>query len=130
MVFRGASEMGAGHSREEERFERFLAVLLRVGVLLSAVVVVSGGLIYLSRHHDDPEPAKYAKFVENPELPLRTPTEIMTAVGDSRGRGIIQLGLLLLIATPVARVVCSVVGFARQRDVTYVALTLTVLAVL
>ena len=36
----------------------------------------------------------------------------------------------MLIATPVARVVCSVVGFARKRDLTYVALTLTVLAVL
>ena len=46
------------------------------------------------------------------------------------GRGIIQLGLLLLIATPVARVVFSVIGFVRQRDFVYVVLTLIVLAVL
>jgi uncharacterized membrane protein len=47
-----------------------------------------------------------------------------------RGRGIIQLGLLLLIATPVARVAISVVAFAVQRDRLYVAITLLVLAIL
>ena len=120
--------MGAGHSSQDERFERFLAVLLRAGVLLSAIVVAVGGVVYLARHHDTE--IDYFEFNETPRLPLRTPTEIITAVGDLRGRGIIQLGLLMLIATPVARVVCSVVGFARQRDLTYVALTLTVLAVL
>ena len=49
---------------------------------------------------------------------------------QGRGRGIIQLGLLLLIATPIARVVFSVYAFARQRDRTYVLVTLVVLAVL
>ena len=33
-----------------------------------------------------------------------------------QGRGIIQLGLLLLIATPIARVAFSVAAFAFQRD--------------
>jgi uncharacterized membrane protein len=47
-----------------------------------------------------------------------------------RGRGLIQLGLLLLIATPVARVAFSAVAFAIQRDRLYVAVTLIVLAVL
>jgi uncharacterized membrane protein len=42
----------------------------------------------------------------------------------------VQLGVLLLIATPVARVAFSALAFARQRDYTYVALTLFVLAVL
>ena len=46
------------------------------------------------------------------------------------GRGLIQLGLLFLIATPIARVVFSVVGFLRQRDWTYVGITLVVLALL
>ena len=46
------------------------------------------------------------------------------------GRGLVQLGLLLLIATPIARVVFSVIGFARQRDWLYVLITLTVLTLL
>ena len=47
-----------------------------------------------------------------------------------QGSGIIQMGLLLLIATPVARVVFSVFAFAVQRDSLYVAVTLVVLVVL
>lgn len=122
--------MGASQSSDDERFERFLAGLLRIGVVLSATIVVAGGVIYLGRHHAEAGTEKYAQFVDEPELPLRTLREIFSAVGAVRSRGIIQLGLLVLIATPVARVICSVVGFARQRDFTYVALTLTVLAVL
>jgi uncharacterized membrane protein len=41
-----------------------------------------------------------------------------------------QLGLLLLIATPVARVAFSVFAFALQRDRLYVVVTLAVLGVL
>jgi uncharacterized membrane protein len=43
---------------------------------------------------------------------------------------VIQLGLLLLVATPVARVIFSVFAFAWERDWLYVLLTLIVLAVL
>ena len=42
----------------------------------------------------------------------------------------IQLGLLVLIATPIARVAFSLVAFALQRDRIYVIVTLIVLAVL
>ena len=57
----------------------------------------------------------------------------VVALGGVAGfqcRGIIQFGLVLLIATPVARVAFSVAAFALQRDNTYVAITLIVLAVL
>jgi uncharacterized membrane protein len=111
----------------EERFEYFLGTLLRVGVLTAATVVMAGGAVYLVRHAT--EPADHATFTGEPQ-DLRTPTGIVSAAFQGRGRGIIQLGLLLLIATPVARVVFSAVGFARQGDLTYVAVTLLVLAVL
>jgi uncharacterized membrane protein len=45
-------------------------------------------------------------------------------------RVIIQLGLLLLVAAPVTRVIFSVATFALQRDWTYVVITLIVLAAL
>ncbi len=111
----------------EERFERFLGTLLRVGVLTAATVVLCGGIVFLSRHAD--EPVDYQTFHDEPS-PLRSPAGILHLVAQFRGRGLIQLGLLLLIATPVARVVFSVVGFARQRDLVYVVLTLFVLGVL
>jgi uncharacterized membrane protein len=49
---------------------------------------------------------------------------------NGRGRGLIQLGLLFLIATPIARVGFSIVGFALERDRMYVIFTLIVLAIL
>jgi uncharacterized membrane protein len=45
-------------------------------------------------------------------------------------KSVIQLGLLLLIATPVARVVLCVVGFARQHNALYVAVSTIVLIIL
>ena len=55
---------------------------------------------------------------------------IVRAAAAFRGRGMIQLGLLLLIGTPVARVAFSLVAFVLQRDRTYVILTAVVLLLL
>jgi uncharacterized membrane protein len=113
---------------DDDRFERLLGTLLRVGVVIAATVVMIGGGVYLVRHAR--EPVDYSKFEEDRDLSLRTPAHILDSALELRGRGIVQLGLLLLIATPVARVVFSVFGFARQRDWIYVAMTLVVLGVL
>ena len=61
---------------------------------------------------------------------MRTVSGIIRGTASFHGRNIIQLGLLLLIATPVARVAFSVVAFALERDRLYVVITLIVLAVL
>jgi uncharacterized membrane protein len=111
----------------DERVEQILGSLLQVGVLVSALVVAAGGIVYVARHRT--EPAGHAVFVGEPG-DLRTPVGAVQDALAGSGRGIIQFGLLLLIATPVARVIFSVFAFARQRDFTYVVLTLIVLAVL
>jgi uncharacterized membrane protein len=61
---------------------------------------------------------------------LRTVSGIVEDALAFQGRGLIQLGLLLLIATPIARVAFSVAAFAVQGDWLYVVVTLIVLAVL
>ncbi len=61
---------------------------------------------------------------------FRTIPGIIDSVLNGRGRGWIQLGLLFLIATPIARVVFCVVGFALERDRLYIVFTAIVLAVL
>jgi uncharacterized membrane protein len=60
----------------------------------------------------------------------RTFSGIIDEALHFRGRGIIQLGLVLLIATPVARVAFSIWGFLAERDRMYAAFTAFVLAVL
>ena len=111
----------------DERVENLLGNLLRAGVVLAAIVVLAGGALYLAQH--GAEVLDRQAFQGEPAQ-LRSPQRIVADALSGRGRGVIQLGLLLLIATPVARVAFSVVAFAWQRDYLYVALTLFVLAVL
>jgi len=111
----------------DERLERVIGTLLRAGVLTAAAVVLAGGTIYLARHGGQ-TPA-YHVFRGEP-TDLRSVAGILRDVAAASGRGLIQFGLLLLIATPVARVALSVAIFALERDVRYVGITLLVLSVL
>jgi uncharacterized membrane protein len=111
----------------DRRLHLILGNVLRAGVLTAAAIVCVGGALYLVRH--GAALPDYQRFKgEPPDL-----CSAIGIVGDAllgSGRGIIQLGLLLLIATPVMRVVLALVGFARQRDRTYVIVSLTVLLLL
>jgi uncharacterized membrane protein len=111
----------------DERVERVIGTLLRWGVILAAAVVLAGGVMYLARYGSTiPD---YRVFRGEPS-DLRNVSGIVTDAVSWRSRGLIMFGLLLLIATPMARVAFSVVAFALQRDRTYVMVTLIVLAAL
>jgi uncharacterized membrane protein len=111
----------------DEQIEQIIGNLLRMGVIIAAAVVFVGGVLYLI-HYGTTSP-DYRVFRGEPS-DLRSLSGIVTDTLLLRSRGIIQIGLLLLIATPVARVVFSVFAFALQRDYTYVIVTLIVLGVL
>jgi len=111
----------------DQQVEKWIGNLLRAGVTLAAAVVLFGAFVYLLRHGR--ETPQYHVFVGEP-TDLRTIPGIVKDVLAFKGRGLIQLGLVLLIATPVTRVAFSVVAFAIQRDRLYVAVTLIVLAIL
>jgi len=111
----------------DERVEAIVGHLLRVGVLTAAGFVLFGAAVYLVRHGgSSPD---YGVFRGEPEE-LRSLSGIIGSVLSFRGRGLIQLGLVLLIATPVARVAFCVLAFARERDWLYVVVTLIVLSAL
>jgi uncharacterized membrane protein len=103
----------------DRRLELILGTLLRVGVALSAAVVLGGGVWYLAAL--GMAPTNYRHFHAGPRGSM---------VGMSGPEMTIQVGLLILIATPVARVIFSLMGFALERDRVYVAITLVVLAIL
>jgi uncharacterized membrane protein len=119
--------MTAPNLHQDQRMDQIMSVLLRSGVLLAASLVFIGGVVYLSRH--DLPAINYRVFQGEPQE-LRTVGGILREAGKFHGRGLIQLGLLLLIATPVARVLFSVFAFLYERDWTYVAVTMIVLAML
>ena len=111
----------------DQKLEVIIANLLRAGVTLAAAVVLAGGLVFLIRHGFSP--ASYRVFVGEPS-DLRHWKGIVRAALALRGQGIIQLGLLFLIATPVARVAFSAFAFAIERDWLYVSIATFVLLVL
>src|SRR5258708_12559356 len=104
-----------------------LGNLLRAGVLLSAAVVLCGGWIYLSRHAH--ERADYHVFRGEPSE-FRTIAGVIQSVIHDRGRGLIQLGLLFLIPTPIARVAFSPAAFFTQRNPFYFPSPFTPLSIL
>jgi uncharacterized membrane protein len=111
----------------DQGIENVMGNLLRAGVLLAASVVSVGAVIYLVRHgHTSVD---YRIFRGEP-ADLRELRGIVRNSLSFRGRAIIQLGLLLLIATPVARVGFSIFAFAKERDGTYVVFTLIVFSIL
>jgi uncharacterized membrane protein len=112
----------------DKRVETIIGNLLRFGVLLAAAVVLIGGILYLVQHGS--EAPDYRRFDENRNKELRTLSGTLKAAWHLESRGLIQLGLFILIATPVLRVAFTVYAFLRERDYSYVAITLIVLAVL
>jgi uncharacterized membrane protein len=113
--------------QNDERLDRAIGVVLRVGVIAAASVVLGGGVWYLAR--SGTMVPNYRAFHGEPQS-LSSVAGVWKGVAGMQPRTVIQLGLLLLIATPIARVGLSVFAFAAQRDRTYVAITLIVLAVL
>ena len=116
-----------GSEWSDRRVESSVGNLLRVGVILAGSIVLAGGLIFLVRH--GAEPANYRVFRGEPS-DLRRLSGIVRGGFALRGRGIIQMGILLLIATPIARVAFAMFGFAEEKDRTYVLFTGIVLVIL
>jgi len=107
--------------------EQRIGELLRLGVMVAAAVVMAGGVLFLVRHHAVPPPYRVYRGYD---APFRTMRSILGSVLIRNSEGTIQFGILLLIATPVARVLFSVVAFALERDWMYVVFSALVLGIL
>jgi uncharacterized membrane protein len=111
----------------DEQMRDVMGTLLRAGVLTAAFFVVLGGLLFFIQHPK--EIFDYTLFKGEPERLRKVHTIVKEAL-NFRGRAVIQFGLLLLIATPVARVIFSFVGFFFEKDWVYVVITIFVLIIL
>lgn len=112
---------------EEQKAEEIMSQVLRWGILAATMVVLVGAAVFLTHH--GMEAPRYKHFNGN-QSSYNNFSEIVTQALAFNGLGIIQLGLLLLIFVPTARVAISVFTFALQRDYLYICYSLIVLAVL
>jgi uncharacterized membrane protein len=113
--------------RRDQRIERIIGALLQVGVVLAIAVTMLGACLYLGRQGR--HVADFRVFRGEP-WDLRSAPAVVAAALAGQREAVIQLGVLILIATPIARVLFSLVAFAVERDLTYVIVTLIVLVVL
>jgi uncharacterized membrane protein len=128
MVLDGGTAEGSHHSHfDDRRMEMVMGRLLQVGVLLASFVMLIGGILYIRAHHG--EMPDYRVFSSEPQR-LRQFGGVTEGIKVGDPAAIIQLAVLLLIATPVARVVFALVAFLTERDKLYIAISSAVLAVL
>jgi uncharacterized membrane protein len=107
--------------------QHIIGWVLRIGVITSMLVVLAGSAFYLYRHGADTP--SYSKFVGVPEF-IHTPAGIWHGILTLRGRAIIQAGIVLLIATPIVRVLFSGLGFVLEKDWLYTGISLLVLGII
>jgi uncharacterized membrane protein len=112
---------------DDRRLESIIGQLLRAGVLLAAATVFVGGIFYLVQHSSDR--AGYHAFVEGAPG-MHTLPGILQGAAQGNSLAIIQVGLLLLILTPVGRVAIALAGFLMERDRLYSVVSLIVLMIL
>lgn len=101
--------------------------LLRAGVYISMGIVILGGIIYLFDHSS--EKIDYAVFDLN-KVSLKTVEAIFSEVLSFKGAAVVQFGLLMLIFTPIARVLMAVISFLLEKDYLYVLIGLIVLSII
>ncbi len=117
----------ANTDKLDRDIEKILANLLGGGVIIAASVVIVGAFLFLVRHGSEvpnygvfkPDSFNYANF-----------TGLFEGIISFRPASIMQLGILLLIATPVLRVLFSVFAFIYEKDYTYFVFTIFVFCVL
>ncbi len=113
--------------------ELFIGRLLRYGVILSCGITLIGGIFYLIQHGTqmpDYSPIPDGQPFEGASMYLRELSTILPRVMSLDGAAIIQLGVCVLIATPILRVAVSVIAFLIEKDFLYVVITLIVLTII
>jgi len=119
--------MGQKTSFKDRDMQSVIGWVLRLGVIVSMCIVFFGGVIYLYRHGH--EVVDHHTFKGVPAF-IQTFHGIFTNAFTLHGQAIIQMGIALLIATPILRVIFSTIGFALEKDKLYVFVSLLVLAII
>jgi uncharacterized membrane protein len=107
--------------------EQLIGQVLRLGVLISGTIAIIGGIWYLYQkgsgvpHYTtfNGEPAGYTSL-----------TGIIKGLAKGSATEIIQLGVLILIATPIVRIFFSLVSFIIEKDRLYIVITSVVLFII
>jgi uncharacterized membrane protein len=109
----------------QQAVEKGISFVLRAGVLLSASIICLGLVLLVFK-------GSFANGVKiDSEIPYpRSLAALYSGLIAFDPASVIALGLLALIATPVIRVVVSIIAFALEGDWRYVAIATAVLTII
>ncbi|BAV08374.1 Uncharacterized membrane protein [Filimonas lacunae] len=113
---------------DDKNIEIFIGRFLRLGTLVSCGVALVGGLLYLVSNGMQQMP-DYGTF-HGEEAGYTSLPGIIKGLSSGSAREIIQLGVCILIATPILRIVLSLISFMLEKDKMYVVITLIVLCII
>ncbi len=99
--------------------------LLRLGVMVSVVISLLGFAKLFSEGFE--MPTDYSRL-EVPDHEIWS--AFFSALMRLEGIAIIQLGILMLIFTPLLRIIFAMVGYFREKDYTYVVISLLVILIM
>ncbi|HMJ04505.1 MAG TPA: DUF1634 domain-containing protein [Conexibacter sp.] len=123
--------MNEAPEHEPQWVDTGISVLLRAGVIASMTVVIAGLILTFVNHpHYISSKTALGDLTDaRAEYPHRV-LDVAAQIREGHGQALVMLGLLTLIATPVARVAFSVIAFALEGDRLYVVITSVVLVLL
>ena len=121
------NEAGRTTRTTDDAMEGVMSRILLVGVVVAAALVATGGVVYLLRvGRQTPHYGTFSIAARS----LRDPATIVRDAFRGQSTALIELGLIVLVLTPVARVAFALLAFLRLRDRLYVAFSAVVLTVL
>jgi uncharacterized membrane protein len=109
--------------QRDYQMDRVISIVLRGGVLLSAGLLILGMLLYTISSLRSGAPAFSSTYPHSL-------SDVIHGLTHGDPLAVLALGLLVLLLTPVARVLISIFAFARERDWLYVGITALVLLIL
>jgi uncharacterized membrane protein len=118
--------------KDPNSMNKILGMVLRSGVVLSGVIIAIGTILFIANHSLDDTSAYLAYnpgLIPHGNFPVSL-ANIASGLVSLDPFSVVELGLLVLLATPVARVALSLFLFAAEKDRMYVYLTAAVLAIL
>lgn len=112
---------------KDKDMQAVIGWILRIGVFLSTAFVITGGVIFLFNHgHSQID---FVSFNKVPDF-ISHVGSVIDGVIHLKGQAIIQFGIVLLIATPVLRVIFAGIGFLMEKDYLYTFISILVLLII
>ncbi len=106
---------------------RSVGNLLRLGVILSVITSLVGFVKLFTEGFKMPRKYKLLDMGTSSE---KVWSHFWETLCKGEGMAIIQLGILMLIFTPLMRIIFALIGYLKEKDYVYVIISSIVLAIM